>query len=295
MSNYTNSTPDYRFGFNGMLRDEDVRDEKLTSDNEGRGNNYDFGARILDPRTGRFLSLDPLMGSFPWQSPYVFAGNDPINFIDFEGKSMKGHNSNLLTGKDMIKNAGKIVMELANELYIQYKVFSPKTILLDKNGQQQPMKDLFGNPINETGVFKEAAINFIIQPLGTVGKVEKALINGLEKEIVSVSTTQYFKHGKNIKVWNKGVIESTKSGDALFKPDIDLKALDMEVFKTGTIVPNKNVIVKKMDYPIGATNGKETNFVKTYVDRDGAIHSVPINENDYRKLLKDIKNANQSK
>ncbi|HRP03154.1 MAG TPA: RHS repeat-associated core domain-containing protein [Candidatus Kapabacteria bacterium] len=86
---FSNSTPDYRFGFNGMLRDDDVRDEKLTSDNEGRGNSYDFGARILDPRVGRFLSLDPLMGSFPWQSPYLFAGNDPIRFIDVDGKYKK--------------------------------------------------------------------------------------------------------------------------------------------------------------------------------------------------------------
>ena len=192
----------------------------------------------------------------------------------------------------MIKFAGKLVMELANDLYVAYKVFSPKTIIMDKNGQHQHMKDLFGNPINETGVFKEAAINFIIQPLGTVGKVEKALINGLEREVKSVSTSLYYKHGKNIKEWNKEIIKSTESGDAMFRPDIDLKALDMEVFKTGTIVPNKNVIIKEIEgrgKDIGATRGKITNYVKSYIDRDGSLHSVPILENEYMKLLKETK------
>jgi RHS repeat-associated protein len=70
-----------------MLRDDDVKEKvSTTTKTEGTGNSYDFGARIYDPRVGRFLSLDPMMNRFPWQSPYLFAGNDPIGFIDFEGK-----------------------------------------------------------------------------------------------------------------------------------------------------------------------------------------------------------------
>lgn len=67
---------DYRFGFNGQ-----VKDNKL----KGIGNSLDFGERIDDTRLGRFLSLDPLANKFPWQSPYVFAGNSPIKFIDKKG------------------------------------------------------------------------------------------------------------------------------------------------------------------------------------------------------------------
>ncbi len=64
----------YRYGFNGKERDKDI--------SEG---DYDFGARIQDPRLGRFLSIDPMYRNFPNLSPYIFAGNNPIKFIDEEG------------------------------------------------------------------------------------------------------------------------------------------------------------------------------------------------------------------
>ena len=56
-------------------------------DNEakGSGNQYDYGFRIYDPRLGRFLSVDPLSKSYPWNSPYAFAQGNPINFIDLDG------------------------------------------------------------------------------------------------------------------------------------------------------------------------------------------------------------------
>ncbi len=56
-------------------------------DNEvsGTGNMYDYGFRIYNPRVGRFLSVDPLTSSYPWYTPYQFAGNKPIVFIDLDG------------------------------------------------------------------------------------------------------------------------------------------------------------------------------------------------------------------
>jgi hypothetical protein len=68
----------YRFGFNGQ--------EKV-NEWSGVGNFMDYGERGYDSRTGRLgLSIDPLAPKFPWQSPYAFAGNCPILFVDVEGK-----------------------------------------------------------------------------------------------------------------------------------------------------------------------------------------------------------------
>ena len=66
-----------RFGFNGKENDNDVK---------GFGNQQDYGMRIYDARIGRFLSVDPLTRHFPWFTPYQFAGNNPISFIDLDGK-----------------------------------------------------------------------------------------------------------------------------------------------------------------------------------------------------------------
>ncbi len=42
--------------------------------------------RQLDnARESRFLSVDPLASSYPWYTPYQFAGNMPIKFIDLDG------------------------------------------------------------------------------------------------------------------------------------------------------------------------------------------------------------------
>jgi len=68
------NTSDYRYGFNGMELDNELK---------GEGNSYDFGARMYDPRVGRWLSLDRVHKDY--QSDYVYASNNPIIFIDKGG------------------------------------------------------------------------------------------------------------------------------------------------------------------------------------------------------------------
>jgi len=67
----------YKFSFNGKLRDD--------SWHSAAGTVYDYGFRIYDARIARFLSVDPLTKSYPWYTPYQFAGNNPIWFIDLDG------------------------------------------------------------------------------------------------------------------------------------------------------------------------------------------------------------------
>ena len=70
----------YRYGFNGKEEDDEVT---------GDGNQYDYGFRIYNPRLGRFLSVDPLTKSYPWYTPYQFAGNMPILAVDLDGMEAK--------------------------------------------------------------------------------------------------------------------------------------------------------------------------------------------------------------
>lgn len=77
----------YRYGFNGMEKDDEIK---------GAGNSYTTEFRQYDPRLGRWLSLDPLMLKFPWQSPYVAFNNNPIRYSDPLG----------LEGEDEVAPAG---------------------------------------------------------------------------------------------------------------------------------------------------------------------------------------------
>ena len=43
---------------------------------------YDFHARYHAPSTGRFMTVDPLIGKMPGMSPYIYCGGNPINFVD---------------------------------------------------------------------------------------------------------------------------------------------------------------------------------------------------------------------
>ncbi|OFY83915.1 MAG: hypothetical protein A3F72_07920 [Bacteroidetes bacterium RIFCSPLOWO2_12_FULL_35_15] len=73
--NFT-SANGYRYGYNGKEKDDEVK---------GAGNSYNYGFRIYDPRIGRFLSVDPLSNNFAYYTPYQYAGNKPIAYIDLDG------------------------------------------------------------------------------------------------------------------------------------------------------------------------------------------------------------------
>ena len=72
--NYSSSS--YNFGFNGMRKDDEIHGATGTS--------YDFGARLYDPRVGRWLSLDPKVKA--GESPYVAFSNSPLFYVDPDGK-----------------------------------------------------------------------------------------------------------------------------------------------------------------------------------------------------------------
>jgi RHS repeat-associated protein len=64
----------YRYGFQGQEEDPEYLDGAVS-----------FKYRIHDKRLGRFLSVDPLFKSYPYNSQYAFSENRVIDCIDLEG------------------------------------------------------------------------------------------------------------------------------------------------------------------------------------------------------------------
>ena len=71
-------TDKYRFGFNGKEKDTEFSNES-----------YDFGARIYDGRVARWLACDPKAIKYPFFSPYVAFGDNPIYYTDPGGETLK--------------------------------------------------------------------------------------------------------------------------------------------------------------------------------------------------------------
>src|SRR5690554_4261077 len=68
----------YRYGFQGQEMVDEVK---------GQGNSYTTHFRLLDPRVGRWLSIDPKANA--QESPYSSMGNNPILFNDPLGDTIR--------------------------------------------------------------------------------------------------------------------------------------------------------------------------------------------------------------
>ena len=72
----TISNGDYRYGFQGQEKDDEIK---------GEGNSVNYKYRMHDPRIGRFFTVDPLLKKYPYYTPYSFSGNKVIHAVEIEG------------------------------------------------------------------------------------------------------------------------------------------------------------------------------------------------------------------
>jgi len=82
----------YRYGYQGSEKDDEAK---------GGGNSYTTYYRQLDPRVGRWFSLDPK--SVPIESPYVSMINNPIRFSDILGDKVDLKKEKDVSNKDFRK------------------------------------------------------------------------------------------------------------------------------------------------------------------------------------------------
>jgi len=176
--NYSATTSDYRYGFNGKESDGEINGER---------NSYDFGARMHDPRVGRFLSLDPFASAFAFQSPYLFAGNNPIQFIDHNGE-----------------------FKLSKKLQKKYPLLTNVLVAISNEANNNPQSALVSIFMERTGASREQALNILTWKSGPkvgVGRPEgdASAHTSLDGSIVINKTSIKRLHDKGLPDLNKSV------------------------------------------------------------------------------------------
>ena len=103
---------------------------------------YDYGARFYDAQLGRFHTQDRFAEKYYSQSPYAYAANNPIKYIDFNGDSLWIH----YRKKDILYENGNIytVDKDGNKT-----VYSGKGV--KKNGKYKGFLKKTVNALNEIG------------------------------------------------------------------------------------------------------------------------------------------------
>ena len=113
------SAQDY-YPFGGIYRAVNTADAndkyKFTEKERDKETDYDyFGARYYDSDLSRWLSVDPLADKYAGWSPYNYAMNNPLRFIDPDGEEIKISGNLQMAQRDILELAGK-----NNAKYVQF-------------------------------------------------------------------------------------------------------------------------------------------------------------------------------
>ena len=104
---------------------------------------YYFGARYYDPRASIWLSVDPLMEKHPNENPYIYCGNNPIIFIDPDGRDR------------IYSAAGKLLNDTGKGNLIKVRIggsdYNLSQLNYDSNGTRKAVSNIIANEAKTMG------------------------------------------------------------------------------------------------------------------------------------------------
>ena len=207
----------YNYGYQGSEKDDEIK---------GNGNSYTTEFRMLDPRLGRWLSVDPVFQ--PWQSPYCSMDNNPISLNDEKGDKS--------SSTDVRKNAD------GSHTVVNAKNDNDNGIYeVDENGTRiggpiaytmRPYDFMSAN--NKNGEFyfnkDETGVSFNLNKLTVSGTISPR--KGMENSIYDADGSELLKWAEDIfkqEVEGRGIVDPYNALKVLKSLSANGEALDLKV------------------------------------------------------------------
>ena len=230
---------------------------------------YDYGARFYDPELGRFHTQDRFSEKYLNMTPYQYAANNPIRYIDVNGDSIRANQAeaqqmitNTLTKEDaeyvQFDENGNINLELLNSHSSESGNYYSLLGLANAETVINVSLDDHFDYVDENGVAGTSEMSY--QPAGTM----EPDVNG---ETMNGTTTG----------------EAGLLGKTLFP---DLKGKQNSPDGTIRVVVNKNLSeAARAEIYSHEANGHAYIYVTTGGDRERASHNVTTGWKEQNKEL----------
>ncbi|MCX6272782.1 MAG: DUF4329 domain-containing protein [Bacteroidetes bacterium] len=208
---------------------------------------YYYGARYYDPKSSVFLGVDPLADKYPGWSPYTYTLDNPIRFIDPDGK---GPGDLFSTTTNAAHDWGKTYNGTS---ILKGKEYGSKIYVVFKDGSRlysyTPAKP---GKHDETSTGKDPHNGIVVADIHSHGKYEKGMLNNVFSDT------------------DKKDNEKKKLDGFLTTPDGSLKKYDVETKTETTLATDlpydpKNPSVKDPKpprIPIRSKEGKPVYNIK---------------------------------
>ncbi|MCG8208330.1 RHS repeat-associated core domain-containing protein, partial [Tenacibaculum finnmarkense genomovar finnmarkense] len=266
-------------------------------------NMYDYGARHYDPALGRFVITDRLSEEFDFQTPYAYAVNNPIAFVDKNGDNPILAILGVLAGA-AVETATQVAASYATgktfgqafhnldyadigiaavegglagltngaSLLITNKVSDALQASVDINGRREVSTVLGGFNGGDPKDLVVAGAEFIAGK--AVGKLGEGVGKFIKKEVNGASSN-LVKKTKNLRKANNVV----KNGNARSKADTPRNA-----FKEFSSAKNKALLVNKT----GAKKIVNSKLVNSSAGKLKGV-SQQISKNKSNEISKDLR------